>query len=138
MPDIMSTNLDLIKTFLVEFGTGSIDKALEMLTDDAKWSIVQTCRGATLSRTELGQRLKMMRASFRDNKLLLTPVSCIEEGGRLAVEMESFALTILDKEYRNKYCTIFTIEDGKISDAKEYNDSLHVAEVLIPAISART
>jgi ketosteroid isomerase-like protein len=132
----MSANLDLVKTFLEELGCGSVDKALDLLTDEAKWAIAQTTRGTSLSKSELGQRLQMMRASFKDNKLVLTPVSCIENDNRLAVELESSAQTILDVAYRNKYCIIFTIDGGKISDVKEYNDSLHVSEVLVPAINA--
>ena len=133
----MSSNFDLVKTFLEELGCGSLDKAIDFLSDDSKWAIVQTSRGTTLSKGELGARLGKMRASFRDNRLVLTPISCIEEGNRLAVELESSAQTILDAWYKNKYCVIFTIEDNKISDVREYNDSLHLVEVLTPAIQAQ-
>lgn len=133
----MSINLDLVTTFLDELGSGSLDKALDFLTDDASWAIVQTVRGTSLSKSELRQRLGMMRESFKDNRLIMTPISCIEDGNRLAVELESDAQTILDVAYRNKYCVIFTIDGNKISDVREYNDSLHVSQVLVPAISAR-
>ena len=132
----MSANLDLVTTFLGEFGAGSLDKALGMMTDDAKWAIVQTVRGVTMTKAELGQRLGMMRKAFRDDKLALTPISHIEDGNRLSVEVESYAKTILDTVYENRYCILFTIEGGKISDVREYNDSLHVTQVLLPAVAA--
>ncbi len=134
----MSANLDIIKAFLQEFGCGSIDVALGYLADDATWSIVQTSRGVTMSKEELGARLGIMRSSFKDAKIILTPIGCVEEKDRLSIELESFAETVLGTFYENKYCTIFTMEGGKITDVREYNDSLHIAEVLVPAISSRT
>lgn len=132
----MSANLDLVTTFLGEFGSGSLDTALGMMTDDANWAIVQTVRGVTMSKAELGQRLGMMRKAFRDNKIVLTPISHIEGGNQISIEVESYAKTILDAVYENRYCILFTIEGGKISDVREYNDSLHVTQVLLPAVAA--
>jgi ketosteroid isomerase-like protein len=127
-------NLSSVKTFLTEFSSGSMNKALTVLTDDAKWSIVQVARGVTISKSQLAERITAMRASFKDNSMVLKVVGVIENGDRLSVELESFATTVLGKTYANKYCLVFTMSGGKIADVREYNDSMHVLEILLPAI----
>jgi uncharacterized protein len=133
--DLMaSDNSSIVKAFLAELGSGSLDQALSYLAEDAVWSLVQTVRGMSISKYELKERIGAMRASFKGNAFLLKPISFIEENNVLAVEVESFTETNLGKIYANKYCIIFKMTDGKIKDVKEYNDSLHVTEVLLPAM----
>ena len=133
----MSAKLDIITTFMKEFGCGSIDKALDTLTEDAQWAIVQTSRGTTLAKGELNKRLQMMRGAFENGQLLLTPISCVEQGDDVAVEFISSAETVLGGSYRNKYAIFFKFAGDKIADVREYNDSLHITEVLAPAIIAQ-
>jgi ketosteroid isomerase-like protein len=60
------------------------------------------------------------------------------EGDRVAVEAESIALLTNGKTYNNTYHFLFLFRDGKIYQAKEYNDSQHVADIfgaLLPAKS---
>jgi uncharacterized protein len=125
----------IIRTFLAELGTGSLDKAVSYLTEDAMWAIVQTSRGTSISKPQLKARLAGMRASLKDNVLQLKPINFIENGHSVAVEVESYAVTNLGKVYENKYCIIFKMVDGKIADIREYNDSLHVTEILLPAVA---
>ena len=124
-----------IRDFLVEMCTGSLDKAISYLTEDAMWTIVQTVRGATLSKDQLKARVAGMRASFQNNLLQVKLTNFIENGASVAVEGESYAVTNLGKVYENKYVYIFKMVDGKIGDIREYNDSLHVTEVLLPAVA---
>jgi len=129
-----SDNASIVKAFLVELGSGSLDQALSYLAEDSVWSLVQTVRGMSISKHELKGRIGAMRASFKGNAFLLKPISFIEENNILAVEVESHTETNLGKIYANKYCIIFKMVDGKISEVREYNDSLHVTEVLLPAM----
>lgn len=130
-----SDNLRIIEAFLLDFGTGSLDAAFARFADDAHWSIVQTVRGTTMTRAELRPRLEGMRASMQDNRLHLKVVGVVDGGDRLAIELESFGKTCLDQVYENRYCLIFEMSDGKIANVKEYNDSLHVTQVLLPAVT---
>ena len=52
----------------------------------------------------------------------------------MAVELEGYAVTSLGQTYENKYVVIFEVSEGKIRDVREYNDSLHVMQVLLPAM----
>ena len=69
-----------IRDFLVEMCTGSLDKAISYLTEDAMWTIVQTVRGATLSKDQLKARVAGMRASFQNNLLQVKLTNFIENG----------------------------------------------------------
>ena len=128
-------NISIIRNFLEEMGAGSLDKAIAYLTDDAMWTIVQTVRGASITKDQLKTRVGGMRASFKDAVLHVKLTNFIENGPSVAVEGESYAVTNLGKVYENKYVYIFKMEGGKIADVREYNDSLHVTEVLLPAVA---
>ena len=130
-----SDNLVIIEAFLKEFGTGSLDAAFSMLADDARWAIVQTVRGTTMTMSELRPRLEAMRASMRGNNLHLKVVGVVDGGDTLSIELESFGKTCLDQVYENRYCLIFGMSGGKIANVREYNDSLHVTHVLLPAVA---
>lgn len=130
-----SDNSSIVKAFLAELGTGSLDRALSYLAEDATWAIVQVARGVTISKHQLKDRLTAMRASFKNNTMQLKPIDIIEGNGALAVELDGLAETNLDKMYTNKYCLIFKMANEKIASVREYNDSVHVTEILLPAMA---
>jgi ketosteroid isomerase-like protein len=58
------------------------------------------------------------------------------DGDRVAVEAESLAPLVNGKTYNNTYHFLFLFRDGKICQVKEYNDSLHAAQIFGPAVAA--
>ena len=110
-----------------------MDETFTLLDDKTQWAIVQTVRGVSIPKAELRARMGAMWAAFKE-PLQLKPISVIEQGDRLSVELQGYAVTVLGKTYENKYVVLFTVKNGKIVDVKEYNDSLHVTQVLIPAM----
>jgi len=132
---VASDNLLVIEAFLKEFGAGSLDAAFSMVTADAQWSIVQVVRGTTMTVPELRSRLVPMRSAMQDNRLELNIIDVVDGGDKLAIELESHAVTRLGPVYANRYCLVFQMKDGKIANVREYNDSLHVTQVLLPAVT---
>lgn len=128
-----SANYAIVQKFISLCNAGDLDEAFLLLSEDSKWGITQRVRGVLMPKPELTARMRAMRTAFKD-PLQLTPISVIEQGNRLAVECESFAITLEGKTYENKYCVFFTVENDKITAVNEYNDSLHVTQVLIPAM----
>ena len=53
------------------------------------------------------------------------------EGERVAIEAESYGRHINGKTYNNLYHFLMVIRDGKISELKEYMDTMHANEVLV-------
>jgi len=60
--------------------------------------------------------------------------STIAEGDRVAIEAEGDAVTSLGTPYRNQYCFVFTLADGKIKQVNEYFCNVHANEVLWPLV----
>ncbi len=56
----------------------------------------------------------------------------IAEGNQVAVEVESYGEHANGKTYNNKYHFLITIESGKITEVKEYMDTLHLYQLIQP------
>jgi ketosteroid isomerase-like protein len=54
------------------------------------------------------------------------------DGNRVVVEAEGNAVTVAGTPYRNQYCFVFTLKDGKIKKVHEYFCSKLADEVLWP------
>ena len=109
---------------------GGLDESL--LTDDVSWWVPG--RG-TVTKAEF----KGMASGFK--AMLAGPFSLkvhgvTAEGDRVAVEAESHGLLTNGKTYNNTYHFLFLFRDGKICKVKEYNDSLHAAQIFGPATAA--
>lgn len=61
--------------------------------------------------------------------------SVTSQDNRVVVEFEGNAKTADDKEYKNQYCMVFTLEEHKIAQVNEYFCNIHADEVLWPLIS---
>jgi ketosteroid isomerase-like protein len=112
---------------------GGLDESI--LTDDVSWWVPG--RGAVTK-----AEFKGMAEGFRkllDGPFALTVKGVTAEGDRVAVEAESLGKLVNGKTYNNTYHFLFLFRDGKICQAKEYNDSQHAAEVfgsLLPSAAA--
>ena len=63
--------------------------------------------------------------------LKFTVKAMTAEGDRVAIEAESDGRHINGKIYNNLYHFLMVIRDGKISELKEYMDTMHANEVLV-------
>jgi len=54
----------------------------------------------------------------------------LEQGNQAAAEVESERTHVNGKTYANKYHFLITIEDGRMTQVKEYMDTLHLAQLL--------
>lgn len=62
--------------------------------------------------------------------------SVTAEGERVIVEAEGNAVTSQGEPYRNQYCFVFTLANGKIKLMNEYFCHVHANEVLWPLVEA--
>ena len=58
----------------------------------------------------------------------------ISSGDKVVVEWEGDGETVEGKPYRNQYCMVFTLKDGKVKQVKEYFCTIHADEVLWPLV----
>jgi len=57
----------------------------------------------------------------------------IGEGNTVALEWRVTARSAAGADYRNHYCGIFVVDDGRIATVREYLDSDYAKRVLFPA-----
>jgi ketosteroid isomerase-like protein len=114
-----ATALKMVATL----GAGAPDRSL--LTDDAVWWAP--------GRGEFGNDAFMKIAGgfagmFKaPSKITVFGVTA--EDDRVAIEAEGRAELINGKIYANRYHYLFVFRDGKICQAKLYNDTKHAADI---------
>lgn len=64
--------------------------------------------------------------------LQLTVTSMVAEGDEVAAEVESYGEHVKGRTYSNKYHFLITIDDGKMTNVKEYTDTLHLFQLIQP------
>ncbi len=114
-----ATALKMVATL----GAGSPDPSL--LTEDAIWWAPG--RGEYDNQTFLkiaGSFAGMFKAPSK-----ITVFGVTAEGDRVAVEAEGHAELTNGKVYRNRYHYLFLFRDGKIREARLYNDTKHAADI---------
>jgi ketosteroid isomerase-like protein len=126
----MSTeaNRETALKMMAAMQAGGLDETL--LTDDVSWWVPG--RG-TVTKAEF----QGMAAGFRAmlaGPFTLKVLGVTADGDRVAVEAESLGKLTNGKIYNNSYHFLFLFRDGKIYQAKEYNDSAHAAEVFGAAL----
>jgi ketosteroid isomerase-like protein len=97
-----------------------------VVTDDAQWWVPGT---GWLSRAQFMKLVEGFGERVA-GPVTLTVEGVTAEGDRVAVEAQAHAALKNGKIYRNTYHFLFIFRDGKICQAKEYNDTLHAREVL--------
>jgi hypothetical protein len=102
---------------------GIIEDAV--VTDDVTWWVPG--RG-TIDRRTFTQIVTAVQSQFK-NGVVMKILGTTAEADRVAVEAEAYAELVNGRSYNNTYHFLFQFRNGKIYQAKEYNDSAHAAEV---------
>jgi ketosteroid isomerase-like protein len=97
-----------------------------VVTGDVQWWVPGT---GWLSRAQFMELVEKFGERVA-GPVTLTIEGVTAEGDRVAVEAQAHALLKNGRIYRNTYHFLFMFRDGKICQAKEYNDTLHAREVL--------
>ena len=64
--------------------------------------------------------------------VVLELTNVVAEGDQVVAEWTSRATARNGGAYRNRNAGIFTVRDGKIVSVREYTDTQHVAQILLP------
>ena len=119
MEDNRATALKLVATL----GAGAPDVSL--LTEDAIWWAPG--RGEFDNATFL--KTADAFAGMFKSPSVITVYGITAEGDRVAIEAEGRAELKNGKTYANRYHYLFIFRDGKICQAKLYNDTKHAADI---------
>jgi ketosteroid isomerase-like protein len=146
---------DVARTFLAAWNACDLLAVDKLLADDFVWHVAVAGEGEIAlrpfqSKALQGQRLPIpdLRTGKPDtlrflanlldprtderHRLRLREISMIAEGDRVAVEAEGDMINPANgRSYRNIYCLLLTIRDGQITVYKEYQDTLHIYDVVM-------
>lgn len=117
------SNRDIALQMIEKISAGIIDETL--VTEDVCWWIPG--RGTT-TKADFIEIIAAFQALL-DGEVTMTVGGITAEGDRVAVEAETYAKLKNGRIYNNTYHFLFLFRNGKIYLAKEYNNSLHAAEV---------
>lgn len=123
-------NKQIVTDFLHKFSAGDHAGALELMAEDGTWWVAGSMPiSGTRTKAEFQQLLAGV-GKMIDGPLTISPYAMTAEGERVAVEATSSAEHVNGKSYRNEYHFLFVLKDGKISQVKEYLDTMHANDVL--------
>ena len=104
-------------------GAGAPDRSL--LTDDAVW----WAPGRGEYGNDAFMKIAGGFAGMFKSPSVITVFGVTAEGDRVAIEAEGRAELTNGKIYANRYHYLFIFRDGKICQAKLYNDTKHAADI---------
>jgi ketosteroid isomerase-like protein len=125
-------NKEIARDFFTRFSAGDISGAVDLMSGDATWWIAgkrDSMPAAGMHTKEEITRLFLRMTRRLKNGLNMTVKSVVAEGDTVALEVESLGELDNGRSYNNEYHTLMRLEDGKIFEVREYNDTQHAYEV---------
>jgi uncharacterized protein len=127
-------NKRVVLQFMEGMGTNNAAMAAPCLAEDA--CAIAKGYGKLAGRREAATMTGMIEAfkQMLPTGLNLSILRVIADGDNVAVEAEGDGTTSTGVPYRNQYCFVFTLENGKIKQVNEYFCTIHADEVLWPLV----
>jgi uncharacterized protein len=125
-------NRQLIQHAFEEMATGNSRPFVELLADDATWTVKgrtpwsRTYRGKTSILTDL---LGQLRARLAD-RYRATAERVLADGDYVVVQATGQATTKAGTPYDNEYCFVYRMQHGLIKEVTEYLDTELVMRAL--------
>jgi ketosteroid isomerase-like protein len=123
-------NKAVVRSLMKNFTPHDLDKALDLLAEDAVWTMMGQPRrfpyAGAKNKTDTAAQLQGFLSLMA--KFSWEPKVMTAEDDRVAVEAVSYGEMADGKKYSNVYHMLFTLRDGKIVKVSEYLDPLEVLE----------
>lgn len=133
-PDAVD-NKRLVNDFLAAMNRMDVDAVGTLLTDDATWTMPGDLpvSGRHEGREAvLGDFLANAAALFEPGSLRFELETVTTQGSHAIAEYTGTGRAADgQREYRNHYCMVFELRDGRISAVREYLDTAHVRDALL-------
>jgi ketosteroid isomerase-like protein len=133
---VLEENKAIAREFLMALAH-RLPKQFEAITHDdfESWMIGNWYPGGTVHDKAWWLKLLSSDAEhFEGGKLEMHLVSFTAEDDRVAVEAVSYAKTVRGENYNNHYHFHIVVRDRKVVLSKEYMDTQHAAEVVLPCL----
>ena len=129
--DLTKTNVKIVEQAVQAINAGNADALLSLFSDDIEFwmpgstPVSQRTKGKTEFLNIFG-----LVAERLDKMVVLEVTNMIPAGEWVVMEAKGDALTKHGDAYRNTYCHLWKIQDGKVVSFTEYNDTQLVVDVL--------
>ena len=129
-------NKQVMQDVFAELAEGNGRPFVEAMAEDVRWTIIGdtawsgTWEGLASVQIELLDPLfAQFATTYRNNAIRL-----IAEGDWVVIESRGDVETTARGPYRNTYCYVCRLEDGKVKEITEYCDTKLLTEALSPPV----
>jgi uncharacterized protein len=134
----VQAKVQIVKDVFAAFGRGDLQGLLALLTEDIEWitpgegwPLAGTYRGRAGVAGLLQKASDMLEISF------LEPREFVGQGDRiLVVGSERGRVKATNRTFEAHWVIAFTVRNGKVTNVREYNDSLALARAFGTAAGA--
>jgi hypothetical protein len=131
-------NVQIVKDGFAAFGRGDIQGMLALFAEDSEWITpgegfpwVGTYRGRAAVADFLQKVPEIMELSFWEPREFVAKADRV-----LVVGFESGRIKATNRAFEGHWVMAFTVRNGKVTNVREYNDTLAVAQALGMVASA--
>jgi ketosteroid isomerase-like protein len=130
-----NANERLVINWFENLSAGNFDVLKSMLHPDATWKVqVRGIQGSGAHKGPTGiidEFLKPVRLGlFKEGDPKLPIDNVLSKGSLVCVECRGEGQMKNGTEYRNLYCWLVEVKDGKIFEVREYMDSFYVSTLI--------
>ena len=127
-------NKELVTKTWRAFISGDLDTALANMSDEISWVIpgsLQGISGVKRGKAAVREFGSGVKRAFPQG--LNSEIAKVHAAGddTVIIELTNHGKAANGKDYRNEYCFVFELENGKIRRVREYVDLLTVKETLM-------
>ena len=129
---MVEKNKNIVREAYAAISKGDAERFLGFLRDDIEWYFIGSHRfsGTMKGKEQIIEELfSVLGGELEGDGIRLEIRQLIAEGNKVVAEMLGTARSTAGKDYNNTYNLILTLEDGLITEIREYLDTELVTEV---------
>jgi ketosteroid isomerase-like protein len=125
-------NKRLLQHIYLELANGNSRPFVEAMADDFSWIALGTTAwsGVYAGKKAVIEELFASLRNEMEGRIKTVPHRFIADEDAVVVEARGDNITKAGKPYRNTYCMVFRIENGRLKECVEYMDTELVTKVL--------
>ena len=127
-------NKALMAAIYDELARGNGQPFVDALAEDVTWSIIGTTEWSGTWHGKVAVRTRLLDPLFDQfaTRYRNRAIRLIAEGDRVVIESRGDVITKSGNPYRNTYCNVFRLKEGKVVEITEYCDTELLTKVLTP------
>lgn len=127
---ISTPQKEVIRSFFGKISQSDFNGAFLLVDDNVTWWIPEELPFSGIkTKTQYFQIVQRIQAGFPTG-FEMTVAGLVQEGNKIAAEVQSKGMHVNGRLYNNKYHFLFVVESGLITSVMEYMNTLHLALLL--------